>query len=237
MIEIFVGSILAVLLGAAVAAVILVLKPVEVLAEAPKDKALDPSRIYYFQGRKDYVAGKGWRFKRDALVQGRSVSVSEDELNTWIEEVYPKLPIETQPRAGAKAKPGAKPAKKDDSSQPFIQTGTPNFRLTAETLRMGVVYYVNVFGFLSFEVVAQSDGTFEKPRRGDEPVAYRPTTFYLGSLPVHKLLLLKAPLFRQVVDSFEFPGDLATAWTRLADVRIEKRELVLGMPATSAPAN
>lgn len=237
LIEIFVGSILAVLLGALVAATVLLLKPVEVLTEAPKDKSLDATKIYYMQGRKDYTAGQRWRFKRDSLVQGHSVRMSEDELNAWIEDIYPKLPIENKqaPKPSDKAKVKKKVDKDrlptPDASGPFIQTGTPNFRITSDSLRVGVVYYVNVLGYASFPVVAQCDGTFEKPKKGDEPFAFRPTTFYLGSLPVHKLLMLKAIIFGQVVNTFELPADLESIWSKLADVRVEKRELLLGMPA------
>jgi hypothetical protein len=238
LIEVFVGSILAVLLGALVAATILLLKPVEILAEAPKDKALDPTKIYYLQGRKDYTASQRWRFKRDSVMQSHTVRVNEDELNAWVEDIYPKLQIETKPKA-PKAKPGAAvaAAKQPDTSQPLIQTGTPNIRMTSDSLRLGVVYYVNVFGYASFEIVAQCDGTFEKPRHGDEPIYFRPTTFYLGSLPVHKLLMLKGIIFGRVVDTFELPADLAGAWAKLDEVKVENRELVLAAPAASGGAN
>ena len=235
LLEIFVGSILSVLLGALLAATILILKPVEILTEAPKDKKLDATKIYFFQGSKEYTPAQRWRFKRDSLVQGHSVSFNEDELNTWIEEIYPKLPIESKKPAKpqAKGKPGAAPAKEADASQPFIQTGTPNFRMSAETLRMGVVYYVNLFGYGSFQVVAQTEGTFEKPKDDDEPIRFTPSTFYVGSLPVHKLLVLKGLIFGRVLDTFEFPTDVTGAWAKLADVKVENRELVFTAPAQS----
>jgi hypothetical protein len=238
--EIFISSILSVLLGAVIAATILILKPVEILTEAPKDKPLDATKIYFFQGHKDYTPSLRWRFKRDSLVQGHSVSMNEDELNTWIEDVYPKIPLEQaatkKPNVPAKVKgKDAAPVKPSDSSQPFIQTGTPNFRLTSETLRMGVVYYVNLFGYGSFEIVAQSEGTFEKPKDNKEPIRYTPSTFYIGSLPVHKLLMLKGPIFKRIVDTFEFPAELTEAWSKLADVKVENRELVLGAPAATTP--
>jgi hypothetical protein len=234
--EIFFGSILSVVLGALLAATILILKPVEVLTEAPKDKTLDPTKIYYFQGSKEYTPSQRWRFKRDALVQGHSVRLNEDEINTWIEDVYPKLPIELKKTAKPKpqGKAGAAPAKEADSSQPFVQTGTPNFRLTSETLRMGVVYYVNLFGYASFQIVAQSEGTFEKPKDDADPIQFKPSTFYVGSLPVHKLLMLKSLFFGRVLDTFEFPADVTGAWAKLADVKVENRELVFTAPTQPA---
>ncbi len=228
-------------LGAVLAATILVLKPVEILKEPPKDKALDATKIYYFEGRKEYTAGQRWRFKRDSLVlQENSVRVNEDELNTWVESVYPKLPIESK-SAKAKAKTPAKAApgkatqpKKEEAPQPFIQTGSPNFRLTSDSLRIGVVYYVDVFGYASFEVVAQCDGTFETPKDDTEPIYFKPSTFYIGSLPVHKLLMLKGLVLDQVFKTFEFPSDVAEAWTKLSEAKVENRELVLVMPAGTA---
>ncbi len=236
LVEIFLGSILSVVLGALVAATILLLRPVEVLKEAPKDKELDATKIYYFEGRKEYTAGQRWRFKRDSLVQGHSVTMNEDELNTWIEDVYPKLPVESAAsKPKPKVKPGQPPAKKkDDGPQPFIQTGTPNFRLTGETLRIGVVYYVNIFGY-AFQVVAQSEGTFEKPKDDADPIYYSPSTLYVGSLPAHKLLMLKGLIFKQVVDTFEFPAEIQTVWGKLAEAKIANRELVLTLPAGAAP--
>ncbi len=236
LIEIILGSILAVLLGAVVAATILLLKPVDVLKELPKDTALDASKIYYLAGRKDYTAGQRWRFKRDSLAQGHSVRVTEDELNAWIENIYPLLPIETKapvkPKAKAKT-PAAAAAGADAGDQPLIQAGTPNFRVTTDTLRIGVIYYINVFGY-SFQVVTQTAGAFEKPRRGDDPIYFKPSTFYIGSLPVHKLLMLKPLAFGQVVNVYEFPNDLVELWKKLEVVRVENRELVLGMPAGAA---
>jgi len=236
--ELLFGSILSVLLGALLAATILILKPVEILTEAPKDKSLDPTKIYFFQGSKEYTPSQRWRFKRDALVQGHAVRLNEDEINTWVEDVYPKLAIEVKkpakPQAKGKSKDAAAPAKEADSSQPFIQTGTPNFRMTAETMRVGVVYYVNLFGYASFQVVAQAEGTFEKPKDETEPVKFVPSTFFLGSLPVHKLLMLKNLIFARVVDTFEFPEDVKASWAKATEVKVVNRELVFTVPAQPA---
>ena len=234
LVEVLVGSILAVALGALLAAAILVVKPVEVVKEAPKE--VEVGKLYYFTGSKDWNAGQRWRFKRDSLMQGHSVQVTEDELNAWIENIYPMLPIETQrptPQAKDKKTPGPKaPAKKAAEAQPLIQTGTPNMRLMGDTLKIGVVYYVDVFGWWSFSVVAQCEGSFVKPKNGD-PIYFHPETLYVGSLPVHKLLVAKPLVFSQLVNTFEFPVDLAAVWTKCTTVKVENRELVLGLPGGS----
>jgi len=215
LIEVLFGSLLSVLLGVVLAASILLLKPVDVVKELPKEPV--PGKLYYLEGRKDWNAGRRWMFKRDALMQGHSVSVTEDELNAWVGNIYP-----------APTPPG--PSKKDEP-KPLISTGTPNFRLMGETLKVCVVYDINVFGY-AFKVVAQAEGAFVKPK-GEDTIVFRPEVFYLGSLPAHKLLVLKSIIFGQVVGCFELPEDLVQVWGKLSEVKIEKQQLVLSIPEAS----
>ena len=219
LIEILFASVLSVLLGILTAASILFLKPVEVVRELPKEPVA--GKMYYVEGRKDWNAGRKWMFKRDALLQGHTVSVSEDELNAWVDNVYPApLP---PPSAAAKDK--------KDEPKPLITTGTPNFRLMGETLKLCVVYDVNIFSY-NFKVVAQAEGAFAKPK-GKDTILFRPEVFYIGSLPAHKLLMLKGLIFDQIVNCFELPDDLLQAWSKLEAVRIEKQQLVLAIPEAS----
>lgn len=218
--EIIVGSLLSVLLGVVLAASILILKPVEVVKELPKEPVA--GKLYYLEGKKGWDAGKKWMFKRDAFLQGHSVSVSEDELNTWVDNIYPAA---TPPPASQKDK------KESAEAKPLIVTGTPNFRLMGETLKWCVVFDVNVFGY-SFNVAAQAEGAFVKPK-GKDTIQFRPEVFYVGSLPVHKLLALKDLIFNRVVGCFELPDDLVQIWSKLGDAKIEKRQLVLTLPEAS----
>lgn len=228
LVEVIVGSILSVVLGALLAATILIVKPVEVLKEPPKE--VEPGKVYYFAGSKDWNAGQRWRFKRDAFMAGHTVEVTEDELNAWIESIYPQLAVETR-RPAPKGKDGKPRAKKpsEGADDPPIQTGSPNFRLMGDSLKIGVTYYVNLFGWWSFSVVTQTEGTLVKPKKGDEPVYFQPSTLYVGSLPVHKLLVVRPIVFSQMVNCFEFPQELADQWAKCRDVKVEKRQLVLQM--------
>ena len=215
LVEVVIGSVLSVLMGVVLAATILILKPVDVVKELPKEPT--PGKLYYVEGKKDWNAGRKWMFKRDAFLQGHSVSVTEDELNAWVENIYPAPP------------PPA--ASKKDEPKPLIATGTPNFRLMGETLKFCVAYEVDVFGY-SFRVVTQAEGAFLKPR-GKDAIEFRPEVFYVGSLPAHKLLLLKPLIFDRVVNCFELPDDLVKIWTKLGEAKIEKRQLVLTIPEGS----
>ncbi len=215
LVEILLGSILSVLLGVVLAAAILVLKPVEVVKELPKEPVA--GKMYYLEGRKDWNAGRRWMFKRDALIQGHTVSVTEDELNAWVDNIYP-------PAAPS-------PSGKDEAPKPLIATGTPNFRLMGETLKLCVVYDVNLLGY-SFQVVSQAEGAFVRPK-GKDLIEFQPETFYVGNLPAHKLFVLKSMIFGQVVNCFELPEDLVQVWTKLGEAKIENRQLVLTLPEAS----
>ena len=215
LVEVFVGSLLSVLLGVVLAAAILVLKPVAVVKELPKEPVA--GKLYYLEGKKDWNAGRRWMFKRDAFLQGHSVTVTEDELNAWVDNIYP---APTPPS----------PSKKDEP-KPLIATGTPNFRLMGETVKFCVIYDVNVFSY-SFQVVVQAEGSFLKPK-GEDTIEFRPEVFYVGSLPAHKLLILKPLIFKQIVDCFELPADLVQAWAKIAEAKVEKQQLVLTIPEAS----
>lgn len=215
LVEILLGSILSVALGVVLAAAILILKPVEVVKEPPKEPVA--GKMYYIEGRKDWNAGRRWMFKRDALIQGHSVSVTEDELNAWVDNIYPA--------------PTSAPSSKDEGPKPLISTGTPNLRLMGETLKLCVVYDVNLLGY-AFQVVAQAEGSFLKPK-GKDLIEFHPEVFYIGNLPAHKLFVLKTLMFGQVVNCFELPDDLVQVWAKLGEAKIENRQLVLTLPEAS----
>jgi hypothetical protein len=239
--EIVCGSVLSLVLGVVAAATILIFKPVEVLETVSSTKELDPAKIYFFQGRRDSNAGQRWRFKKDSLLQGHTVRFNEDELNTWIENVYPKQSIEYKMaakfRAQARAKETGKPIPPDTNDKSgeetpefgSIKVGTPNFRITGDTLRIGVFYYFTIFDE-TFVVVAQADGAFAKGK-DEEVYSFVPNTLYLGSLPVHKLFTLPQLVQKQLLNTFELPEDLVEAWANIKDVKLVQRELLLQGPS------
>jgi hypothetical protein len=78
--EVIFGALLSFVLGIALAIVFLLLKPVQVVRDLPKE----PVRgvVYVIQGSKDANKGRGVDAKLKELTAGRSVSLTEDELNS-----------------------------------------------------------------------------------------------------------------------------------------------------------
>jgi hypothetical protein len=208
------------------------------LTEAPKDKTLDPTKIYFFQGSKEYTPSQRWRFKRDSLVQGHSVRLNEDELNTWIEDVYPKLPIEQKKTVKPSRREGQGGCRAGEGCGPLGAIHPDRYpELPADRRDAarggGLLRQSFRVRFVSGRCAERR--TFEKPKDDAEPIRFNPSTFYVGSLPVHKLLMLKTLIFGRVLDTFEFPTDVTGAWRKLAEVKVENRELVF--TATTLPAS
>ncbi|HEY0944795.1 MAG TPA: hypothetical protein VGD81_05990 [Opitutaceae bacterium] len=206
--EVTLGAVLSVALGVIVAAVYLVAKPVEKVRELPKEPASDV--VYYLEGSRDSTKGKQWMRKRQMLVEGQSaeIALTEDELNAW---------------AGA----GAKPATDTTSAASgIIRAESVNFRVRDGWLQIGVPSTFDVFGFV-VPVVLQARGDFEK--QGDQFV-FVPREFMIGSLPAHRLPGLEGLLGNKLLASQNLPEDIATAWKKLADARVDGNTLRLTLP-------
>src|SRR5947209_5142065 len=103
LVEITLGALLSVILGALIAFVFLVLRPVTIVHALPKEKPANA--VYYIEGSKDSAHGRQWLRKKQIFVEGGSVSVGEAELNTFV--------AGNAPKQGNAPKPAAKPTGKD----------------------------------------------------------------------------------------------------------------------------
>ena len=210
--EIIAGSALSILLGLVLAALFLIFKEVSSVDQVPKDKK--SGVVYFVQGRKDWNSGRRWLLKREAFVQGHSISISEDELNAWIEAIYPPV---------LPAAPAAKDKEKKDADSPWLQPGTPNVRVAADAVTLGVVCDLNIFG-LTTKLVLQSEGHFAKSKGA---VVFQPNTIFIGSLPLHRFGIAKGFAFRSLAGLYQFPADLEKAWEKLTDVQVDHNQLAL----------
>lgn len=211
--EVILGAVLSLILGVVIGAVLLVLKPVVVAKEMPKEPV--PGTVYYIQGM---VGGPSQAqevlAKRKALVQGQSIKVTESEINAL---------------AAANAATGAKAAGKASSngakSDETVSTGVPNVRIHNGALQVAVPVTLNIFGFEQ-KVIAQARGGFEK--NGDV-FAYDPDEIYLGSCPVQRLPFLASYIRHKVTNGQNIPDDVVAAWSRLASVTIDGNVIDLSM--------
>jgi hypothetical protein len=220
MTEVVVGAALSLVLGASLAMAYLVAKPVREGAQISKD--LPAGTVCYLAGTLDANNGKQWLRKKQLFTEGTSVTVNEDELNSWIQ-------AGTAP-AVEKPVPGKKGAPPPPAPAPtgLIQLGTPNFRIHDGLLQLSSRGTLSL-DWLDFKtpIVVQAAGRFAK--RGGA-FAFIPEKFYVGSCPLHKLPIAGDLLLAHLIAKAAPPEGIVTAWKKLADVSIEGRSLNLTMP-------
>ena len=218
--EITLGVILSILLGAVLAAVYLVFKPVSAVKELPKEPVL--GTIYFVQGSTDTSKARQWMRKRQMLSEGGTadISFSEEELNAWIASVVPQAP------SSSTVKPGAAANDKPAANAPFVAMDRPNFRIRDDVLQMGLPTTISAFGF-SLPVIMQTRGHFTHGQNGYVFVA---DELYVGSLPTQLIPGLRDLIVNRLMDAEDIPADLRAAWGRLSLVAVEGNQLHLSLP-------
>ena len=88
-------------LGVALGAVLLALRPVAPVKELPKEADRTPGVIYYVEGTRDSARSKQAAAKRKLFAQGKTVSVTEDEINSFI--APPAPPAAAKPRSRSRS--------------------------------------------------------------------------------------------------------------------------------------
>lgn len=204
--EVILGAALSLLLGMALAIVVLVSRPVTVVKEVPKPEERKRDTIYYVEGSTSAGRAGQALAKRNAFVAGQSVTVTEDEVNTV-------LAADAATKAGAAASGAGD--KKDDGQT--VAVGTPNVRIRDGVVQVGAPVTLNALGW-SEKVIVHARGGFAK--KGDV-FTYDPSEIYVGSLPVQRLPILNGYVRNKIVSARQFPEEVVAAWRKLSDVSVE----------------
>ncbi len=221
--EISLGVVLSIVLGVALAAVYLVLKPVEVVKELPKEPVI--GAVYFVQGAIDSNKSRQWMRKRQMLSEGGTADIifSEEELNAWIASVVPQAASKAKSKT---ATPDPAAVTKPEPAGPFLLLDRPNFRIRDNVLQLGLPATLNAFG-VSLPLVLQTRGHFAQGANGYVFVA---DELYVGSLPTQRVPGLKDLIVQRMLVSVEIPDDLRTAWSKLSLVAVEGDGLHLSLP-------
>ena len=234
--EVMVGTFLSVILGAVLGAVLLVFRPVIVAKEPPKEGDRVPGAVYYIEGSRDTAKARQAPQKRAAFVGGRTISVTEEELNAIVD------PAPAGSAAGAKGGEKAKapekgktPGKGKDAGKAappaagsggWVGVGATNVRIRDGVLQVAVPVRIDAFD-LGLKFIVQARGGFVRP---GSIFIYELSEMYLGSCPVQKLPFLASYVREKFIAVQSIPEDLREAWPKLADVAIEGSTLKLTMP-------
>jgi hypothetical protein len=217
MTEIILGVVLSVLLGIVIGAVLLILRPVVVAKEVPKEPA--KGAVYYIDGSKDSTKARESLAKRKAFADGQSVTLNEEEINA----VVGGPPAAGAPPAPAKALDKGKAVPASDET---LALGTPTVRIKNGDFQVGVPVTVNALG-LGQKVIVQAHGGFVKEDGG---FVYEPSSVYFGSCPVHRLPFLADYVRKKALSGYPIPEDIKTSWAKLSNVAVEGNTLKLTMP-------
>jgi len=203
--EIIFGATLSLALGVVLAAVWLVLKPVESVKEPSVDAS--PSVVYYVAGETNSAGARTWLRKRQVLAEGQSgaLVISEQELNAW---------------ASASIKPPAA-----DATATLVP-GQLNFRIHEGALQIASPATLSVLG-MSFPVIVQARGTFT-PHNGS--LAFDPQEFFFGSLAVHRIPRFNHWMIAKLSHLQSLPDDVVAGWKKVSQATIEGKFLTLSLP-------
>ena len=216
--EVILATSLSIALGITLGAAFLVLKPVLIVKELPKEPVAEA--IYYIEGSKDGTKGRQFPAKRKAFAQGESVVLNEEELNLLVASLQPAA-------APAAPKPKPKPGEKTDLSfNAEAKVNPVNFRMHNSLMQIAVPVKVSVMGVES-TIVILAKGTFVKH---DSGFGFEPSTFWAGSCPLDRLPIVNSMVFNKFIGSQPVPEDIAASWARLAGVHVEGSTLKLVMP-------
>ncbi len=229
--EVILGAALSVVLGVVLGAVLLVLRPVVVAKDTPKDA--DPKAVYFIEGSRDTAKAKQALAKRKAFVEGQSVTVNEDEINALAAPAPATPPGKAPDKKGdpkAKADPKAKEAEKaappPPASDELFSAGPPNFRVRDGVVQFGAPVTINTLG-LGLKVIAQARGKIVK---SGDVFTFEPSELYLGSCPVQRLPFLAGYVRSKFLAAQPIPEDIKTSWMKLAAVTVEGSTVKLTMP-------
>lgn len=239
--EVTLGAVLSVLLGVILATAFMVLKPVLVVKELPKEDDRVQGAVYFVQGSTDASRSRQWIRKRQMLMEGTpgEIAFSEEELNSWLSSGAPKKDkkpaVKAAPKPATPGKPGAAKPAEPDTPEDLLVLETPNVRIRDSIFQIGVPGSLNLFSF-SLPVVLQSQGNFEKV---NDVWTFKPNTFYLGSMPLHRIPGFTDQVVKRLMSSSLVPEDTLASWKRVSEVAVDGKVLKITIPAaasTPAPA-
>lgn len=216
--EVILGAFLSLILGAVIGAVLLVLRPVAVVRDEPKER--ERNTVYYFEGSRDTGKARQAPVKRNAFLAGQSVTLTEEEINALI--ATQSAAAAAEKKAAPKGKDGKEAAGAGVGD--YVTTDAPTVRIREGVFQVGAPVTI---GLVDQKIIAHARGGFEKE---GAYFVFKPTEMYLGSCPVQKLPFLPAYVRNKFIEAQPVPEDLKTAWGKLTNVAVEGNTLKLTMP-------
>lgn len=218
-VEVILGAALSLILGVVLGAVLLILKPVVRVAEAPAEADRMRGTLYFVEGAKGSNPRQATE-KAKAFVEGKSVTVIEGELNALAAAAIPPV---VEPKPGQPAPAGAAAAAAPEA---FLTPRTPNVRIREGVMQLGLPLTISTLG-MTRDVIAQARGTIA---HDGKMFVFKPDDAYLGSLPLQRIPFVVGFVEKKIMEAQQIPTEVVQAWQRLSNVQIEGNALKLTVP-------
>jgi len=189
--------------GVFIAAVFLIVKPVNEVKRMPGEDDIKPG-VYYVEGQRSGIDGAGWVAKRNELISETpfEFTLNEQEFNQWSSLSFGERRKELMVELG-KAK---------------IEPGIPLFRIADDSLQVGIPIEINGVGE-NRQIILQAVGTFvEEKNRGFQ---FRPDKVYLGSCRIPNFRGISSLVVRSLAGVMSVPEDVRAAWPSITTAQVE----------------
>ncbi len=207
-IEVTIGALLSVGIGAVLAGTWLMLKPVEKVRSLPDEPK--EGVVYFVEGARNGSIGRSWERKSQLFVSGGAIDLNEQELN----------------EAARKLTSDAQRAQDKDEEEGLITPGQLNFRIDDGELQVALPLALNVYG-MKADVHMVARGSFVKK---GERFVYDPSTIYIGSCRIDRLPQIGGVLLGKIWEAMSQQEEIKAAWDALGNVTVEGRRLRLMTP-------
>jgi hypothetical protein len=203
--EVTLGALMGIGLGVALAALYLMLKPVEILTKPPETVAA--SDVYFVKGEVNSTKSRQWSRKQQLLAAGGTTDVvfNEEELNAWIASATAKAP--------------------SDATK-LVTPEWVNFRIRDGVMQIGIGGRFQALE-MTHPFVIQTRGKFTPGANGFEFTA---DELYIGSLPTHRVPGLPQWIIQRAFAAQKLPEDLTTMWRNFKLVAVEDSALHIIVP-------
>lgn len=200
---------LSVSLGALLAVLHLISRPVEIVRTVPKEPT--EGVRYVIEGATGSSAGNRWKIKVKRLVEKipGEYAFTDAEINAWAEGTFEKA----EPPAG-------------ETPSFALLAGVPNFHAGADRLHIVTSNDLLLLGGVS-KLVIEANGSFKQEAEG---WSFVPAEFYLGGLPAHKLPVLAGVLFDRFSKAQAVPADASSILRSASSISVAEGSLAVHMP-------
>jgi hypothetical protein len=189
--------------GVLIAAVFLIMKPVNEVKRMPEEDDIRPG-VYYIEGKRSGIDGAGWVAKRNELVSELpfEFALNEQEFNQWSSLTFGERRKELMVEYG-------------DAK---IEPGIPLFRIADDILQVGIPVEISGVGE-NRRIILQATGTFVEEK--DRGYQFQPDKVYLGSCRVPNFRGISSRVVSGLTELMSIPEDVRTAWPTVTSAQVE----------------